>query len=104
MELACIAFSAISGGIVIAIVGWLESGENFNGRKFGGSIIRAMIAGIIFAVSYKFSNGITGMDFFYAFLGGAGFDVFGNRIAGNFGKGSFPIPTKSKKRHDTHPS
>jgi hypothetical protein len=31
------------------------------------------------------------MDLFYAFLGGAGVDVIGNRIAGKVGSGSFPL-------------
>ena len=31
------------------------------------------------------------MDLFYAFLGGAGVDAIGNRIAGKLGYGSFPL-------------
>ncbi len=74
------------------MLGWLESGEPFNPRKFGGSVIRALIAGIIFAVGYQISSPFGILDLFYAFLGGAGVDVLGNRIAGKFGNGSFPLP------------
>jgi hypothetical protein len=37
------------------------------------------------------------MDLLYAFLGGAGVDVLGNRIAGKLGNGSFPLPSGSKE-------
>ena len=83
---------AVAAGLVAALLGWLESSERFNLRKFGGSIIRALIAGIIFAVGYQLSEPLGILDLFYAFLGGAGVDVIGNRIAGKFGNGSFPLP------------
>lgn len=92
MDKLYIALAGLSGGLVAALLGWLESGEPFNSRKFGGSIIRALIAGIIFAVGYQLSAPLGVLDLFYAFLGGAGVDVLGNRIAGKFGNGSFPLP------------
>lgn len=54
--------------------------------------MRALIAGIIFAVGYDLSESLGILDLFYAFLGGAGVDALGNRIAGKFGNGSFPLP------------
>ena len=92
MDRLYIALAGLSGGLVAALVGWLESGEPFNPRKFGGSVIRALIAGIIFAVGYQLSGTLGILDLFYAFLGGAGVDVLGNRIASKFGNGSFPLP------------
>jgi hypothetical protein len=92
MDRLYIALAGLSGGLVAALLGWLESGEPFNPRKFGGSVIRALIAGIIFAVGYQLSEPFGILDLFYAFLGGAGVDVLGNRIAGKFGNSSFPIP------------
>lgn len=97
MERLYIALVALLGGLVAAVLGWLESNEAFNARKFGGSAIRALIASIIFAVSYELSNSLTGIDLFYTFLGGAGVDVLGNRIAGKLGNGSFPLPSGSKE-------
>jgi hypothetical protein len=79
------------GGVVVALLGWLESSEPFNIRKFGGSVIRALIAGAIFAAGYEMSDPAGWRDLFYAFLAGAGVDVIGNRIAGKFGNGSFPL-------------
>ena len=92
MERLYIALVALLGGLVAAVLGWLESNEAFDARKFGGSAIRALIASIIFAVSYELANSSTGIDLLYAFLGGAGVDVLGNRIASKLGNGSFPLP------------
>jgi len=92
MERLCIALAALLGGLAAALLGWLECGEPFDLRKFGGSIIRALIAGVVFAAGYHLSGPAGILDLFYAFLGGAGVDVIGNRIAGKFGNGSFPLP------------
>jgi len=92
MERLYIALAALLGGLVAALLGWLEGGESFDRRKFGGSVIRALIAGVVFAVGYHLSGPVGILDLFYAFLGGAGVDVIGNRIAGKFGNGSFPLP------------
>jgi drug/metabolite transporter (DMT)-like permease len=96
MDRLYIALVALLGGLVAAFLGWLESGEPFDPRKFGGSGIRALVAGIIFAVGYQFSDSVTLLDLFYAFLGGAGVDVLGNRISGKFGNGSFPLSSGNK--------
>ena len=93
MEKLYIALAALLGGLVAALLGWLESSEPFNTRKFGGSVIRALIAAIVFAAGYHLSGTLVILDLFYVFLGGAGVDVLGNRIAGKFGNGSFPLPS-----------
>ena len=92
MERLYIALASLAGGLIAALLGWLESNEPFNSRKFGGSIIRALIAGAVFAAGYELSGSVGMLNLFYAFLGGAGVDVLGNRIAGKFGNGSFPLP------------
>lgn len=91
MDRLYISIAAVMGGVVVALLGWLESSEPFNIRKFGGSVIRALIAGAIFAAGYEMSDAAGWRDLFYAFLAGAGVDVIGNRIAGKFGNGSFPL-------------
>ena len=91
MDRLYISIAAVMGGVVVALLGWLESSEPFNIRKFGGSVIRALIAGAIFAAGYEMSDSAGWLDLFYAFLAGAGVDVIGNRIAGKFGNGSFPL-------------
>ncbi len=90
MDMLYIALAALLGGLVAALLGWLEGGEPFSPRKFGGSVIRSLIAAAIFAVGYQ--SGYLGIiDLLYAFLGGAGVDVIGNRISGKLGNGSFPL-------------
>ena len=78
-----IALLACAGGIVSALLGWLDSGEAFIPRKFMASVVRALVAGVVFAIGYSFANGISILDLFAAFLGGAGMDVLGNRISGS---------------------
>ncbi len=93
MDRLYVALAALGGGLVAALLGWMESNEPFDWRKYGGSAIRALIAAVIFAAGYELTHTtVTILDLFYAFLGGAGVDVLGNRIAGKLGSGSFPIP------------
>ncbi len=98
MDRLYVALAALVGGLAAALVGWLESNEPFDRRKFGGSAIRALIAAVIFAVGYHLSGAVGTLDLFYAFLGGAGVDVLGNRIAGKLGNGSFPLPSGSNEK------
>ena len=98
MDRFYIALAALLGGLVSALLGWLESGEAFNPRKFGGSVIRALLAAAVFAVGYQFAGGAGMLDLLYAFLGGAGVDVLGNRISGKFGNGSFPLFEKKEEQ------
>ncbi len=86
-----IAMAALLGGIVTALLGWLECGDPFSLRKFGGSMFRSLIAAAIFAAGYQVSASIGVINLLYAFLGGAGVDVIGNRVSGKFGNGSFPL-------------
>jgi len=91
------ALAALAGGLASALLGWLESGETFNVRKFGGSAVRALIAAVVFAAGYQFADGIGILDLLYAFLGGAGVDVLGNRIGSKLGNGSFPLPPENRE-------
>ena len=93
-----IALAALLGGLISALLGWLESEEAFDTRKFGGSVIRALLAAAVFAVGYELTNSAKILDLLYAFLGGAGVDVLGNRIAGKLGNGSFPLPEKKEEQ------
>jgi UDP-N-acetylmuramyl pentapeptide phosphotransferase/UDP-N-acetylglucosamine-1-phosphate transferase len=96
MDRVYILLAALIGGLVVALLGWCDSNEPFDPRKFGGSAIRAAIAAVIFAVGYHLSGPVGILDLFYAFLGGAGVDALGNRLAGKFGNGSFPLPARKK--------
>ena len=97
MERFYVAVAALVGGLVSALLGWLESGESFNPRKFGGSAVRALIAAAVFAAGYELANSVGALDLLYAFLGGAGVDVIGNRISSRLGNGSFPLPPENKE-------
>lgn len=99
MNTLYVALAALFGGVAAALLGWLECADPFNPRKFGGSVIRSLIAAAIFAAGYQLSGSIDIIDLLYAFLGGAGVDVIGNRISGKLGNGSFPL-TKPQETAD----
>jgi len=82
MNVILVGASALVGGMVAAVLGWLDSGEVFEARKFSASIVRALIAGVVFAVGYTYTNSLSPIDIGIAFVGGAGVDVLGNRISG----------------------
>lgn len=80
MNVIWIALMALLGGIVAALLGWLEANEPFVAKKFISSVVRALLAAVVFAVSYNFMNELSTLDLLVAFLGGAGVDVLGKRI------------------------
>jgi len=82
MNVILVGASALVGGMVAAVLGWLDSGEVFEARKFSASIVRALIAGLGIAVAYSYANSITVLDIVICFLAGAGFDAGINRISG----------------------
>lgn len=84
MTIVYVGLAAFGGGIVAGLLGWLEKGTDFSFKKFLPSILRAIVAGGVIAVSYPFIQsmglwpGLIG-----AFLTGAGIDVLGHRLAGS---------------------
>jgi len=76
-----VALSAFGGGILSALLGWLDSSEKFVVRKFVKSIVASVVAGLIFAVSYTYGDAVGIKDIFLAVLGGAGVDVLANRVS-----------------------
>jgi hypothetical protein len=87
MNVIYIAVAAFVGGIVSSLLGWFDSQEPFAPRKFAASLVRALIAGVVFAVGYSYTNGLSPIDIGIAFVGGAGIDVLGNRISGSIKAG-----------------
>jgi len=75
MEVAFIAVSASVGALTLAVLGFLNSGEAFNPRKFIGSAITAIVAGVGVAVAFKYTNGVGLLDILGAFLTGVGADA-----------------------------
>ena len=83
MGILYVALATFAGGITAAVMGWLDSGEVFIGRKFMASVMRSLVAGGVFAVSYTLVGNVTIMDIIVSFIAGAGVDVLGNRLAGS---------------------
>ena len=72
----------IIGAITVALLGWIESGEPFNPRKFAASIGRAIIGGLLAALIFEGTTNPTIWTYVSAFLIGAGLDVTGHRLSG----------------------
>ena len=82
MDLLWVGLAAGGGAIVAAIMGWLDSGLDFDVRKFGSSALRALVAGGVFAIGYAFTGPVGISDIIIAAVAGAGVDVLGNRAIG----------------------
>ena len=82
-QIILIAITVI-GALAVAILGWVESGEPFNLRKFGASMGRAFIGGLLAALIFEGTVNPTIWTYVSAFLIGAGLDVTGHRIAGAY--------------------
>ena len=78
-----VSLGAGGGGILVALLGWFESKENFVARKFVPSIIRSVLAGVVFAVGYTVSGrAVTMADILIAIAAGAGIDAGLKRAVG----------------------
>ncbi len=80
-----LAIAAFGGGILSAIMGFVDSGEPFNLRKFSKSVIISLLAGIGVAVTSQ-SAQVGIKEILMAVLAGAGSDVVVNRAVGAFKK------------------
>jgi hypothetical protein len=83
-----IALAAGAGSLSAGMLGWLDTGGTFDWRKFASNVIRAITAGMTYALGQKLSEYTGATLYFYAFLGGAGIDIILNRAQGSLGKNS----------------
>jgi len=72
----------VAGAVFVAVLGWVESGESFDTRKFGASVGRAIFAGFTSALIFQGTESPTIFTYLSALLIGAGIDVTGHRLAG----------------------
>lgn len=84
IELLLLLIATIIGTILSALLGWAESGNPFNARKFIPSVARAAISAVVVfvGVNYGHTGSITLIIYILAFLTGMGIDAGGNRLAG----------------------
>jgi hypothetical protein len=97
MDRLMIALVALLGGLVAGldrVASILKSPSH--GRKFGGSVVRSLIAAAVFTVGYQLSGWGKYLDLLLRFLWWCGVDVLGSRIAGCIGNNNFPL-SKSKE-------
>jgi hypothetical protein len=75
IEIALLVGFSILGAVLGALLGWGESGEPFNSRKFGMSLVRGIIAALVFVLGYQTTTEIVVWDYISVIIGGAGFDA-----------------------------
>lgn len=80
-DLITAAVASSAGALVSGTLGWWDSHEPFNPRKFMGSVWRAVFAGMSWVATNQFVQ-VQGAVWLVAFMGGAGIEVLGNRIQG----------------------
>lgn len=73
---------SIVGAVFASFLGWLESGKPFAPKKFIATLIRGIIAGLVFVLGYQTVATISWWDFISVFIGGAGFDALLKRGQG----------------------
>lgn len=72
MTYVLIGGSAFLGGVLFALLGWLESSEAFNKRKFGASALRSFIGAIGVMFLFDYMNTKPPMSYLLAFIAGLG--------------------------------
>jgi|WetSurMetagenome_2_1015567.scaffolds.fasta_scaffold665689_1 hypothetical protein len=77
IEMVTIAVLAVIGAILAAALGWFESTDPFDGRKFVATVIRGSFGALVLALTTFIDPTIpaTVATYLAALLAGAGFDV-----------------------------
>ncbi len=91
-----LALCAWGAGIIVAFLGFLDSNEKFDARKFGASVIRALVAGIVWAFSYPATGVLTFAAILGAVASGPFFDTVINKIGSLAGNPQFPLPPSNQ--------
>lgn len=98
MDKLWLALAAWGAGVLVALLGWLQCSDPFNLRKFMASVVRSLIAGIIWAVAYDMNDKpLTFSTVLGAIASGPFFDVLINRVGGLVGHSKFPLPEEKPK-------
>lgn len=77
-----VAAAAFLGGMLVALIGWTESSDTWNWKKFIASVARSLIGAVAMAAAWDYSGATTPIIYLLAAISGAGIEVGGNRIAG----------------------
>lgn len=83
--LVLVAISGALGALTSGVLGWLDSNESFNGRKFASTAVTALISGIALATAFIIEPDMTlfqqVLSLFLVFGSGLGLDAGRNRIS-----------------------
>ena len=80
LQMILIIAITIFGGIISAVLGWADSGDPWDARKFITSTVRSAIGAGLLAFGFQGVTDVTIWVYLSAFMTGAGFDVIGKRL------------------------
>lgn len=105
MDKLWLGLAAWGAGILVALLGFLESKETFNLRKFCASVVRSLIAGIVWGAAYNMGDKPLSWEIVLsAVASGPFFDVVVNRFGSLLGNSRFPLPAEKEPKPPTPPS
>ncbi|MDD5060877.1 MAG: hypothetical protein PHN44_01155 [Candidatus Marinimicrobia bacterium] len=84
MDKFLIILAAFVGGFISALLGYFDSGEPFDVKKFGKSVIVCLVNAIIWAVKSYVASGDLATDMAMAFSSSITLDVLYNRATGAY--------------------
>ena len=83
--LVLVAIASALGSITSGLLGWIDSNEPFNGRKFASTVITAIVAGIGFATVFVITPDMTLylqiLSLFLVFGSGFGADAARSKVS-----------------------
>jgi hypothetical protein len=94
MDKLWLALAAWGAGVLVALLGFLESKEKFEPRKFAASVVRSLIAGVIWGAAYNLDKPLSWEVILGAIASGPFFDIVVNRAGTLLGNSSFPLPAE----------
>ncbi|MFA5377996.1 MAG: hypothetical protein WC455_19755 [Dehalococcoidia bacterium] len=103
MDKLWLALAAGGAGILVALLGFLDSQEKFNLRKFCASVVRSLIAGVIWAAAYPINEPISWSVILAAVASGPFFDTIVNRVGTLLGNNKFPLPKEKPQSQPPKP-
>jgi len=94
MDKLWLALAAWGAGVLVALLGFLDSKEKFDLRKFFASVVRSLMAGVIWAAAYNVGDKPLSWGIILsAVASGPFFDVVVNRVGSLLGNSRFPLPS-----------
>lgn len=93
MDPLIIAICWLAGSAIIGIIGWMNSSDAWNTRKFMSTILGGVSGAIVFGLAYQYTGAsLTVLDYLTAIAAGMGVGAAVPRISGAIASRSAKLP------------